>query len=83
MFESLQEQLRPVIQSLFAVDSLGSVIIRFVIWGLIALTIIVSMDVVRPEKQTRTLKANLGMLLLFIILAAVAIWLLFGFIPSF
>jgi hypothetical protein len=79
---SLQEQVRPIVASLFAVDSIGSVILRFVIWGVIALTIIISMDVANPEKHMKSFKANLGLTLLFLVLGGVAIWLLFGFTPQ-
>lgn len=76
------EKLRPYVESLFAVDSVWSVVLRFVIWGAIALTIIASVDAVKPETQVRNLKSNLGLFLLFLVLGGVMIWLLFGFTPS-
>lgn len=80
---SFSEQIRSIMESLFAVDSFWSVIIRFVIWGVIAMTIIISVDTVRSDQRSKNLKSNLGLFLLFLILGAVLIWLLFGFIPSF
>lgn len=78
----LRETLKPIFQTLFAVDSVWSVILRFVIWGAIALTIIASVDAARSEDRSRNLKANLGLFLLFIILAGIMIWLVFGFVPT-
>ena len=83
MLDSLREQLRPFFESLFAVDSVWSIVIRFVIWGVIALTIIASVDSMSSGERTRNLKSNLGLLLLFLILGGVMIFLLFGFVPSF
>lgn len=80
---SIHEQLREFLQSLFAVDSVWSVIIRFIIWGIIAVTIIMSVDAVKSDQQTKNLKSNLGLFLLFLVVSAVMIWVVFGFFPGF
>lgn len=77
------DRLRPLFESMFAVDSTGSIVLRFVIWSVVAITIIASVDTARPEHSTKNLKGNLGLLLLFLCLSCVMIWLLFGFIPAF
>ncbi len=82
LLDPLRIQLEPYgkyIEPLFKVDSVWSVIFRFVIWGVIALTIIVSVDAVKFEDGTRNLKANLGLLLLFMILGSVLVYFLFSF----
>lgn len=76
-------QVKSILQTLFAVDSFWSVIFRFTIWGVIAVTIIISVDTVRADSRNKNLKSNLGLFLLFLILGGVLIWILFGFIPSF
>ena len=80
--ESLQEALRPVVQSLFAVDSIWSVVLRGGIWFGIAMVIIVSADAANPDKSLKNLKSNLGFFLLFIILSGVLVYTLFGFTHS-
>lgn len=82
MNQSLLDQLRPYVEQLFAVDSVWSVVLRFAIWAVIGLTIIASVDAVRPDQQSRNLKSNLGLFLLILVLGGVMIWLLFGFIPG-
>ncbi len=73
------EVLRSFAQSLFQVDSIWSVVLRGVVWFAIALVIIVSTDAANPEKSGKNLKANLGFLLLFLVLSTGLIYLLFGF----
>ncbi len=83
MNSTLFDQAKSLFQTLFAVDSVWSVIVRFVIWGIIAFTIIISVDTVRSDQRNKNLKSNLGLFLLFLILAGIIIWLVFGFIPAF
>jgi hypothetical protein len=77
--ESLTETLRPLVQSLFAVDSIWSVVLRGAIWFGIAMVIIVSTDVANPDKSLKSLKSNLGFFLVFLILSGVLVYTLFGF----
>lgn len=74
--DSFGQQL---IDSLFAVDSIWSVVLRGVIWTIIALVIIVSTDNANPDKSIKNLKSNLGFFLMFIILSGGLLYLLFGF----
>lgn len=73
------ETLRGIFQSLFAVDSVWSIVLRAGIWIGIALVIIISMDVANPQKSAKTLKANLGFFLMFLTLSCGLLYLLFGF----
>lgn len=72
------EVVQPILQALFQVDSIWSVILRGVIWTVIALVVIISTDVANPEKSARNVKANLGFLLLFLVLSTGLVYLLFG-----
>jgi hypothetical protein len=78
----MMESVRQLIQSMFQIDSIWSLVIRGGIWFGIALVIIISTDVANPEKSTKSLKANLGFFLLFLILTGGLIYLLFGFVSS-
>lgn len=77
--DQLIEQLQPYVLSIFAVDSIGSVLLRGGIWLIIALIIIVSCDAVNPDVSHKNLKSNLGFFLMFMILSGVLIYLLFGY----
>lgn len=77
-----RELMQKYIEPLFRVDSVWSVVARFIIWGIIALTIIVSVDAVKFEDGTRNLKSNLGLLLLFLVLSSALIYFLFSFSSS-
>jgi hypothetical protein len=63
----------------FSVNSIWSVIIRGVIWFVIAVVIIVSLDKADPDSATKNLKANLGFLLMFLVLSGILMYLLFGY----
>lgn len=80
--DSLRQTLTPIFSQAFAVDSIWSVVLRFVLWAVIGVVIIASVDAVRPSDQARNLKSNLGLFLLILVLGGLAIYLLFGFIPG-
>ena len=73
--------LNQLVSFLFAADSIWSVVIRGVVWLAIALVIIASLDQPDPASSFKNLKANLGFLLLFIVLSGTLVFLLFGFTP--
>lgn len=75
------EQIRELIISFFAVDSVWSVVLRGGVWFAIALVIIISTDVANPS-GSGSLKRNLGFFLLFLMLTGGLIYLLFGFTSS-
>lgn len=77
-----KDGLRELLVSLVAVDSIGSVVLRGGIWFLIATVIIISTDNPSAAITKRSLKRNLGFLLLFIFLSGGLIYLLFGFTIS-
>jgi hypothetical protein len=60
-------------------DSIGSVIIRGVIW--VILVTIIAYGVGKGKSMTR-IKSEAGFFLLFLILASAAIYVAFGFIPT-
>ncbi|MBW7955881.1 hypothetical protein H3C66_04060 [Patescibacteria group bacterium] len=72
------EQIRGLVISFFAVDSIWSIVLRGGVWFAIALVIIISTDVANPS-ASGSLKRNLGFFLLFIVLSGGLIYLLFGF----
>lgn len=72
------EQIRGLVISFFAVDSIWSVVLRGGVWFAIALVIVISTDVANPN-ASGSLKRNLGFFLLFIVLSGGLIYLLFGF----
>lgn len=78
--ENLNETIRGLVISAFAVDSIGSVILRGVIWLAVAIIIIASVDVASHRKGGQsTLKSNLGFFLMFLIVTGVLVYMLFGF----
>lgn len=71
-----------LLREFFSVNSLGPILLRATLWFVVALVIIASTDVSsRPGKQAKTVKANLGFLMLFLFLAGGLMYLLFGFVP--
>lgn len=77
--EALPEALRQLIVSLFAVDSVWSVVLRGILWLAISLVIIISTDAPNYATTQRKLKSNLGFFLLFLIVTGGLIYLLFGY----
>jgi hypothetical protein len=75
----MEETIRELVISAFAVDSFGSIVLRGVIWFAIAIVIIMSADAVDPDKASQNLKSNLGFLLIFVVLSGGLVYLLFGF----
>lgn len=60
-------------------DSVGSVVVRGIIW--LVLVTIIAYGVGKGKSHTR-IKSEAGFFLLFVILAAAAIYIAFGFIPT-
>jgi len=77
--ENLSPAIREAVVSLFAVDSIWSVVLRGGLWLGIALVIIISADSVNPSMSAKKLKSNLGFFLMFLLLSGGLIYLLFGF----
>lgn len=76
------EIIRELVIKAFAVDSVWSIVLRGLIWFIISIVIIVSMDNPNAEQSSIKLKANLGFFLMFTILAGGLIYLLFGYVQS-
>lgn len=76
------EILRELVIKAFAVDSVWSIVLRGLIWLVISIVIIVSMDNPNAEQSSIKLKANLGFFLMFTMLAGGLIYLLFGYVQS-
>ncbi len=73
------EILEQIYTAVFSVNSVWSVVFRGAIWCVIAVVIIVSLDKSDPDKATKSLKSNLGFLLMFLVLSGVLMYLLFGY----
>lgn len=70
--------IRDLVTKAFAVDSIWSVIIRGIIWIVIAMIIIISVDNPNYDVSSKKLKANLGFFMMFLLLSGGLIYLLFG-----
>ena len=75
-------EIRHFFYSIYAVDSIWSVVFRGGLWFVIAAIIIINSDSPHPEHSAKKLKSNLGFFLLFITLSSGLMFLLFGFTPS-
>lgn len=73
------ELFRDLVQQAIAVDSIWSIVLRGVIWLGISLVIIISTDRPNPEQSMRSLKANLGFFLMFLVVSGGLIGLLFSY----
>lgn len=75
-------QLGASLQEFFSASSYGPIFLRATLWFVVALVIIASTDTSgRKMRRTADLKANLGLLMLFLVLAGGLMYLLFGFVP--
>lgn len=70
--------IRELVMKAFAVDSIWSIVLRGVIWIVIAMIIIVSVDNPNSNLSSRKLKANLGFFTMFLLLSGGLVYLLFG-----
>ncbi len=74
--------LREIVIFLFAVDSIGSIFSRGILWFVIAVAIIAGVDTYDKHKgEAAGLKSTLGLFLVFLIFGGVLMFLLFGFAP--
>ncbi len=73
------DSVKELIQQATAVDSIWSIVLRGVLWLIISFIIIISMDNPNADLASKKLKANLGFFIIFMILSAGLIYLLFGF----
>ena len=73
------EFLEQIYLAVFSVNSIWSVVVRGIIWFVIAIVIMVSLDTANPDKAQAGLKSNLGFLLMFLVLSGVLMYLLFGY----
>lgn len=73
------EIIQDILGSIFRVDSIWSVVIRAVIWFVIAAIIIISVDNPDTDKSMKDLKSNLGFFLMFLILSGGLIFMLFSY----
>jgi hypothetical protein len=74
--------MQSIVSSLFSVESIWSFVFQAVIWFVVCIAMIVSMDVARPERSYKTLKKNLGFTLMFMLLSGSLMFVLFGRTPS-
>lgn len=69
------------LQAFFSLNSYGSLLLRGVIWFLVAIVIIATTDASSRRMTARKVQQNLGMLFLFLLLAGGLVYMLFGFVP--
>ncbi|PIR59274.1 MAG: hypothetical protein COU69_00730 [Candidatus Pacebacteria bacterium CG10_big_fil_rev_8_21_14_0_10_56_10] len=73
--------LRAVLEALLVVDSIWAVLWRGAAWLIISLVILISTDRTQVNGKGGTLiKTNVGYSLVFLSLASVLVYLLFGFL---
>ncbi|NCQ65435.1 MAG: hypothetical protein GW754_01190 [Candidatus Pacebacteria bacterium] len=73
------EIFKNILESMFRLDSIWSVVIRAVIWFVVAIVVIVSVDNPNSDKSLKDLRSNLGFLVMFIVLSGGLVYLLFGY----
>ncbi|MBU0975058.1 hypothetical protein KKD03_05160 [Patescibacteria group bacterium] len=73
------EIFRNILESMFRLDSIWSVVIRALIWFAVAIVVIVSVDNPNSDKSLKDLKSNLGFLAMFVVLSGGLVYLLFGY----
>ncbi len=76
------ENLQTIVRGLFQIDSIWSVVLRAGIWFGIGLVVIISTDTANFQSSQSSLKKNLGLFLLFLLLSGGLMYLLFGFIAT-
>lgn len=72
------DAIRELVAKAFAADSIWSIVVRGVIWIVIAMIIIVSVDNPNANLSSKKLKANLGFFTMFLLLSGGLVYLLFG-----
>lgn len=65
--------LETYVLPLFQFDSVWSVVVRFVFWIIIAITIIASVDAAYKKSTTKNVRSNLGLVLMFLIIVTIVV----------
>lgn len=76
------DSVKQLIQQATAIDSVWSIVLRGAIWLIISFIIIISMDNPNADLASKKMRANLGFFIIFMMLSAGLIYLLFGFKQS-
>jgi uncharacterized integral membrane protein len=76
------DSIRELVHQATSVNSIWSIVLRGLIWLVISLIIIISMDHPNTDLANKKLKANLGFFLIFMVLSGGLVYLLFGFAQS-
>lgn len=77
------EFIKELLTKAFTIDTIWGVALRGAIWFLIAIVILFSVAAGQEEDDSgKTLRSNLGFLLMFLILGGVLFFLLFGYTPA-
>lgn len=69
-------------RSFLSVNSVGSVALAALIWFVVSIVIIASTDTGGNKYADKDIKANLGLLFLFLIVGSGLMYLLFSFAPA-
>ena len=73
------DTVRELVHQATAIDSIWSIVLRGVIWLIISMIIIISMDNPNADLARKKLRANLGFFIIFMLLSGGLVYLLFGF----
>lgn len=75
----MMDTVRELVLSAFRIDSFASIVLRGVVWFVIAMVIIISADTADADRASKNLRSNLGFTIVFLVLTGGLIYLLFGF----
>ena len=71
-----------LLRTLVEVNSIWAVVIRGVVWLVVAAVIVMSTDSPRPHESNNKLRRNLGFILLFLVLSGTLFYMLFSYVPQ-
>ncbi len=75
------ETVQHLLVQLFSINSIWSVVFRGILWLVVSIIIIASLDNPNTDQSLKNMKANLGFFFMFVVLGTILISLLFGFQP--
>lgn len=76
------QELQNLVVAMFSANSIWSVVARAAIWFVVAGVIIASTDNPNPDEGHKKLRTNLGFFVLFLVLSAGLMFLLFSYAPG-
>lgn len=73
------EIVQSLVSTIVSPTSVWSIVARGALWFVIAFVIIASSDKPDPQSSLKSIKSNLGFLVMFLVLSTGLIYMLFGF----